>query len=206
MTKLEPPIYPPMLMDLKKAVEYVGFPEDEFLSWRVPKKVLGRQRLYHRLDLDMCLRELEHGLDPADAFPRYEAPKPIGRRECAVYRYFDAQGSLLYVGIAYDFGARHIEHQKCKWWHPLIQKALVRIYASRMIAEAIEANAIDQEGPAHNVTRPGPHPLPSHILAQEDPQGCGTLRVLDEITHEYETGPAISPRESLMASMVDRDD
>lgn len=81
----------------------------------------------------------------------------------ALYRFFDADGALLYVGITADLGKRWAKHQSEKPWWPHVTKKTVRWYGERPSALAAEAEAIKDELPRYNVAgsplAPGPREL-----------------------------------------------
>lgn len=80
--------------------------------------------------------------------PRKPA-KPEGRT--AVYRLFDANGELLYVGCSLNPPARCEKHSKHKpWWHEVADRA-DEWHDTRAEAEAAEKLAIQTENPKYNV-------------------------------------------------------
>lgn len=69
-----------------------------------------------------------------------------------VYRCYDAEGELLYVGCTGKLRARLWQHAKGKpWWADVIAVDL-EDYADRADALEAEAAAIGAEAPLHNVT------------------------------------------------------
>jgi hypothetical protein len=68
---------------------------------------------------------------------------------CALYRYWDAQGRLLYVGISRSAVARLISHAKDDW-HNQITRIDVEMHNDRPTALAAEQRAIIGERPLHN--------------------------------------------------------
>lgn len=71
--------------------------------------------------------------------------------ETALYRYFDAEGRLLYVGVTRDPAKRDGEHVKLSPWRARAHRRSVEWYASRPEALAAERSAIRSELPAHNI-------------------------------------------------------
>ena len=69
----------------------------------------------------------------------------------ALYRLFDAEGVLLYVGITVHVEQRWIEHERAKPWWPLVTEKRVDWFESRTLALAAELQAIKTEHPVHNV-------------------------------------------------------
>jgi predicted GIY-YIG superfamily endonuclease len=75
----------------------------------------------------------------------------IETRRAAVYRLYDAAGTLLYIGSAYDPGDRWDEHRK-KPWAAAVAERTERWYPDRSAAYAAETAAIKSEMPRHNIT------------------------------------------------------
>lgn len=71
----------------------------------------------------------------------------------AVYRFFNADGVLLYVGIANNISKRWKQHENDKnWWH-LIARTSVTWFESRSGAEGEEERSIDKERPLFNARK-----------------------------------------------------
>lgn len=80
--------------------------------------------------------------------------------QTALYRFFDADGSLLYVGIANDPRPRWSCHAGEKRWWGEVETKTIDWFATREEAENAEIAAIVSERPRYNVThsetrRPG---------------------------------------------------
>lgn len=70
----------------------------------------------------------------------------------ALYRFFDAEDVLLYVGITNHVGRRWDDHiRKRPWWND-IERQTVNWFPSRSAAEEAEKLAIQTEDPLYNVT------------------------------------------------------
>lgn len=69
----------------------------------------------------------------------------------ALYRFYDAQDRLLYVGISTDIGARWKHHSREKEWWRDVTRATIEHLESREAALAAEAAAIRIERPAWNI-------------------------------------------------------
>jgi len=85
-------------------------------------------------------------------------------RRCAVYRFYDELGSLLYVGISYAPNTRAMDHRRKCWW-PLVRGRDVCWFENRIAAHAEEKAAIESEWPRFNLAKgfippaeSGPHP------------------------------------------------
>jgi len=72
-------------------------------------------------------------------------------RRTALYRFFDIEGQLLYVGVAFNPEERWKDHATFKPWWPLVAEKKVQWFDSRTEALASETQAIRSERPLHNV-------------------------------------------------------
>jgi hypothetical protein len=72
----------------------------------------------------------------------------------ALYRHFDADGLLLYVGISLHSIQRTMQHKLGARWFEQIAQIAIEWHPSREAALACEAIAIARENPAFNVQRP----------------------------------------------------
>lgn len=71
--------------------------------------------------------------------------------ETAVYRIFDAENALLYVGMSVAPETRFADHRTCKrWMREDAHRYEIAWYASRAEAEREEKRAIREERPRHN--------------------------------------------------------
>ena len=68
----------------------------------------------------------------------------------ALYRYFDADGRLLYVGIASHFPSRVEQHARYDWWEPKSASMTIEHFPDRETAHAAELVAIRDERPRYN--------------------------------------------------------
>lgn len=71
------------------------------------------------------------------------------QRQAAVYRLYDAAGTLLYIGSAYNPERRYRQHGTKPWW-PLVARRAKEWHQSKADAYAAEMAAIATERPAHN--------------------------------------------------------
>lgn len=72
-----------------------------------------------------------------------------------LYRFFDANDVLLYVGITNDAGTRWRNHSRKKGWWREVCRVRVEHFDSRAEVEAAEKAAIIAEAPVHNVQHNG---------------------------------------------------
>jgi hypothetical protein len=76
-------------------------------------------------------------------------------RRAAVYRLYDAEGTLLYIGSAYDPEGRCKGHHEKPWW-PEVVRRVDEWHPSRGDAYRVEADAIRSETSKFNrINAPG---------------------------------------------------
>lgn len=75
-------------------------------------------------------------------------------RRTALYRFFDADGALLYVGISCQPEVRFTQHAADKAWWPQVARTEVVWYDDRLAAAAAEAQSILNESPLWNIATP----------------------------------------------------
>ena len=83
----------------------------------------------------------------------------------SLYRHFDRDGRLLYVGISKNAIARLGDHKRKASWYPDIRNVSIASYPNRDAALRAEARAIRTENPIHNAMRPAPKPVPDRLSA-----------------------------------------
>lgn len=69
----------------------------------------------------------------------------------ALYRFFDATGQLLYVGLTSDPGRRMGQHRVEKPWWSEVANVTIQTYPDRESVAAAERAAIRTETPRYNV-------------------------------------------------------
>lgn len=69
----------------------------------------------------------------------------------ALYRLYDADDQLLYVGITNMPNVRLAAHRGRGWWHQ-VARTEVEWYETRQPAAQAEVRAIQEEWPLYNVT------------------------------------------------------
>lgn len=98
--------------------------------------------------LRAALGKPEHGVEPG--------PHPA--QPTTLYRFYDAKGTLLYVGIAGNPGRRFDQHAKGPggkpWWSQVVGSTMEH-FPDRATAAAAEVRAIVAESPVHNVVHNG---------------------------------------------------
>lgn len=89
-------------------------------------------------------------------------------RRAAVYRLFGADGTLLYIGSAYNPATRSRKHSDKDWWSQVTRRT-DEWHPNRWTAYTAEAKAITSEGPRHNVMGTAAYRAECRRRAQEDP-------------------------------------
>lgn len=74
-----------------------------------------------------------------------------GRRTHVLYRAYDENFALLYVGITANPGVRLRKHSEQKWWWGNVSQIQMQHFNSRDALEAAERKAIASESPVFNV-------------------------------------------------------
>lgn len=70
-----------------------------------------------------------------------------------LYRFYDREGNLLYVGITNDLAKRMRAHRGHSRWWPQATRRAMTWYGTRGAAECAEGLAILSEKPRHNVMK-----------------------------------------------------
>lgn len=73
---------------------------------------------------------------------------PIGKYY--VYRYFDKNAALLYVGVTKNFAMRMRENEQKQYWFAETQLTTVESFPEELAAKNAEWLAISEEQPAYN--------------------------------------------------------
>lgn len=70
--------------------------------------------------------------------------------ECILYRHYDQDGTLLYVGITSNVKRRMEGHRRSATWIERIDHIETEVFPTRRDALAAERQAINSEGPLFN--------------------------------------------------------
>lgn len=84
-------------------------------------------------------------------FPRTMRPGKPADRVSTLYRFYDAEENLLYVGVTQRGPARFKEHASNKDWWSRVATITLEHFASSEDAYIAEGHAIRAERPRHNV-------------------------------------------------------
>lgn len=93
----------------------------------------------------------------------------------SLYRLFDADGQLLYIGIALDTVRRLDEHANDKPWWGEVATVTLEHYPGRVEAQEAERAAIQDEHPAYNICHMAGRGFRAWLLLQtlrRDPVGA----------------------------------
>ncbi|MGA4875918.1 GIY-YIG nuclease family protein [Streptomyces lydicamycinicus] len=113
----------------------------------------------------------------------------------AVYRLFDSEGRLLYVGISNDPGFRWKQHRGDKQWWQHVADKTVTWYDTRMLALQAEALAIHTEAPMYNTVKP--------YLISDVPDALSVSR--EPSAFDRQLRAAAEHRARMLAEFEDRD-
>ncbi|MFB7359576.1 GIY-YIG nuclease family protein [Streptomyces gardneri] len=139
------------MTDMPKAGEFVAQPAFEAPQRVAPRCTSRPPKLRGRL---MSVPNPPGGMQTDSEEPSFRSAPT------ALYRFFDADGRLLYVGITKDLQTRFATHARTKhgsWW-PLVARRTVEWFSDRPTASRAEICAIKSEDPAYNQSHtPSPH-------------------------------------------------
>lgn len=105
----------------------------------------------------------------------------------ALYRLFNADDELLYVGITNSPETRWRHHKATQEWWPLVARKTVDWLDSRSEAAAAEIEAIHAEVPKHNLDHNINHKRPGPSV-NDAPDGYGPDAIEKKITFFVENG------------------
>lgn len=123
---------------------------DHYMAgWRTWRAASDDQRNRHiAAHMDVRVEEVERWVD---RFHDGEL-SPNETRECALYRHYDSDGALLYVGISTSPDDRHKQHERNSKWFKFVAATDVEWLDSSDAARAAERLAIEDESPLFNRT------------------------------------------------------
>lgn len=94
-----------------------------------------------------------------------------------LYRHFDKDGKLLYVGVSLSTMKRLSQHKKASHWFNEITSVTIQKYKSRQEALDAERSAIVEENPIHNLKRP----TVKEVKRIEDDESTGAQKSRDNL-------------------------
>lgn len=82
----------------------------------------------------------------------------------ALYRMYDINKTLLYVGISFDPSRRLPKHMYTKQWWDLVADIHIERFPTRQDAATAEMVAIENEDPVFNISRPNAQTKPGIVI------------------------------------------
>lgn len=86
--------------------------------------------------------------------PQKRGQEHAWQRPATLYRLFDQDGTLLYVGATLNVFSRLAAHRSRQPWFFEVARVELEHFEERADALRAEARAIEEEEPKHNVTVP----------------------------------------------------
>lgn len=123
-------------LDLRDALRTLNAATPDEIAWAVAQ--------HQGVETEVVAKRMR---DRVDDYPE--------RGRTALYRHFDSDGRLLYIGIASDPETRRKQHQRNSRWARLSDDMAVEWFTTRGEAEAAERAAIASERPIFNTTHAG---------------------------------------------------
>lgn len=114
----------------------------------------------------------------------------MGKRT-ALYRHFDADGALLYVGIALSPTYRLSTHRASSAWAQSIAHVTMEWFETRDEALAAEKRAIETEGPKHNIAHNKPSGGARSTARATVPAVPDVLHSKEEVAVHFRIGYAL---------------
>ena len=108
--------------------------------------------------------------DPPENQARSQSPDP----PAVVYRFYDINHRLLYIGLTVVGAGRWAQHSAEQPWWPDVALVGVEHHADAVAAAEAERLAIGRERPRHNVIHNGPHSV-RRIPRPRRPSGSGGI-------------------------------
>jgi hypothetical protein len=132
----------------------------DIVSDTAPGQISARSPKKHRTRITFCmdaklLAELEDMArethQTASEIVRDIIKRELARNQkCQLYRHWDKDGVLLYVGQSLSAVARLSQHRQSPWFHE-ISKVTVETFPNIKEAMAAEARAVVDENPKYNI-------------------------------------------------------
>jgi len=97
-----------------------------------------------------CAKHRKRWKEYGDPNIVHKSLEHILEQETYVYRLYDLNNNLLYIGIAKNIQRRFYGHSRKKHWWPEVAKSYIRKYPNREEASRIEKQAIMKYNPLYN--------------------------------------------------------
>jgi len=139
----------PILVDMEELLQLIPFDEGELRReidrGRFPVgRLFGGKTMWIRQEVD----DWAAGLPVKDGSKQTRPASEVTE----LYRHFDADGQLLYVGISLSAVVRLCAHMNCSPWADQIAMLTIERHPTREAAMAAERAAVKEERPLHNIT------------------------------------------------------
>jgi predicted GIY-YIG superfamily endonuclease len=85
-----------------------------------------------------------------------------------LYRFYDSENSLLYIGISINAYARAKTHQNTKEWWPEVAFIKLECFDSREFVQEAEKLAIQIEKPKYNIQHQAKHLADPWVIVEEN--------------------------------------
>lgn len=122
----------------------------------------------------------------------------------ALYRHFDADGLLLYVGISDALSARDRQHAAASSWHDQVRRTQTEWLDTREHALALEAVAIAFECPVYNLKRSNPETYRTVRGSKKAPSGVGPHNLKGFLDHSKMTQVGLADRVGVSQSALSK--
>lgn len=103
-----------------------------------------------RADLPVIRETVKVASRPVNPNPSLNARR-AAKKPHSVYRFYDADGALLYVGLTWNVGERIKGHRHAQPWWDEVRDIRVEPHPNSAAAHKAEAAAIRTENPRHNI-------------------------------------------------------
>lgn len=178
-------------------------PGTELSALRIACLLRGRGRSYRnqtiRAAAELAVRDgrltSRLGARNAHLYRHDGGQEPNNQRDArphALYRYYDAGGELLYVGIANDPFRRMAEHRQGKQWWQQVKHLTLEHFPNRKEALTAEREAIKTEHPRYNIQH-NERAATVHAVVMHC-EICGDPVLGDEGYLEVDSGAALRRR------------
>lgn len=95
------------------------------------------------------------------------------QRRPLVYRIYDTDDRLIYIGHSCSLQQRFVDHSQSAWWWSLAARIAIQLHPDRNSVRAAEAVAIQEEQPMFNVACTGRDRMDFEHWTDNDRRVCG---------------------------------
>jgi excinuclease UvrABC nuclease subunit len=106
----------------------------------------------------------------------------VSPHQFRLYRHFDADGNLLYIGVSLNAFARLAQHRDSSSWFSEIANVTFQAFETREAVLEAEASAIQAENPKYNVHHKGKKPVaPLQPVSESEPSKVVCLQLSSKV-------------------------